>query len=272
MEIRPQDLPELRAQLITDFRASQASASTEHHVHPHVASRTIDALTSSELFFVTRHMTALADAAAESLEVFTPQAEDMPSATGLLLFETSPASVAVVMDSGRAGSIRGVAWWMGSSSQIDLMPIMDCKHGCLHVAPGACFGVPLGEGALRLSLEGNGLNPYHLFTLLLSTWLIMNQPLAEAAAVEPDRPARRRLRREGIEPAAVRVIELRRPRGASGGDGTSNYHHQWIVRGHWRQHWHPKRQVHRPVWIAPHVKGPEGAPLIGGEKVYALKR
>jgi hypothetical protein len=69
------------------------------------------------------------------------------------------------------------------------------------------------------------------------------------------------------------VIELRRPKTSSGpGDGDREYHHQWIVRGHWRQQWHPKRQVHRPVWIAPHIKGPEGAPLIGGEKVYALKR
>jgi len=24
------------------------------------------------------------------------------------------------------------------------------------------------------------------------------------------------------------------------------------------------------VWIAPYVKGPEGAPLLGGEKVYAV--
>ena len=102
----------------------------------------------------------------------------------------------------------------------------------------------------------------------------MQQPLADSSTVEPDRAARKRLHRAGQEPAPVRVIELRRSRNTASGHGESDreYHHRWITRGHWRQHWYPKRQVHRPVWIAPHIKGPEGAPLIGGEKVYALKR
>ena len=109
--------------------------------------------------------------------------------------------------------------------------------------------------------------------ILKAAWLLMQQPLANVTEVEPDRAVRKRLRRAGAKPATVRVIELRRPKGGgSPGDGDREYHHQWIVRGHWRQQWHPKRQVHRPVWIAPHIKGPEGAPLIGGEKVYALKR
>jgi hypothetical protein len=44
------------------------------------------------------------------------------------------------------------------------------------------------------------------------------------------------------------------------------------VRGHWRQQWYPSIQDHRPVWIAPHRKGPEDAPMLGGEKVYQWSR
>jgi hypothetical protein len=51
-----------------------------------------------------------------------------------------------------------------------------------------------------------------------------------------------------------------------------DYQHQWVVRGHWRQQWYPSRNVHRPIWITPHIKGPEGAPLLGGERVFHWKQ
>jgi hypothetical protein len=109
--------------------------------------------------------------------------------------------------------------------------------------------------------------------VLKATWLLMAQPLAITAGVEYDRAAKRRYARVNEEPPPVRVITLRRPaNSAESGPSDREYHHQWIVRGHWRQQWYPSREVHRPVWIAPHIKGPDGAPLIGGEKVYAWTR
>lgn len=112
-----------------------------------------------------------------------------------------------------------------------------------------------------------------LFRVLCSTWLLLGQPLTRTVEVQPDRAARRRMERAGHEPAAVRVIELRRAQSTSASAVSDReYHHQWVVRGHWRQQWFPAHEVHRPVWIAPHVKGPEGAPMLGGEKVYAWKR
>ena len=118
--------------------------------------------------------------------------------------------------------------------------------------------------------DRHGLEP--IVRLVRASWLLMQQPLALSSEVEPDRRAQKRLRRAGYEPKPVRVIELRRPVHGGSGDGSREFHHQWIVRGHWRQQWYPAREVHRPVWIAPHIKGPEGAPLLGGEKVYAWKR
>lgn len=45
------------------------------------------------------------------------------------------------------------------------------------------------------------------------------------------------------------------------------YRHRWVVRGFWRNTWYPSAQTHRPQWIAPFLKGPAGAPLLGGQKV-----
>jgi hypothetical protein len=84
------------------------------------------------------------------------------------------------------------------------------------------------------------------------------------------RPERRRTQRAGLPERDVRVVRLRRSeRGASGSGGSDReYQHRWIVRGHWRsQPWGTNREQRRPVWIAPYVKGPEGAPMMGGERV-----
>jgi hypothetical protein len=104
----------------------------------------------------------------------------------------------------------------------------------------------------------------------MTAWLLMQQPVTTVADATFDRAERRRLARQRLDDRPVRVINLRR-RAAStiAGQSDREYHHQWIVRGHWRDQWYASRGVHRPVWIAPHVKGPEGAPMLGGEKVHA---
>lgn len=117
--------------------------------------------------------------------------------------------------------------------------------------------------------------PLWMLRYLLTTWHIMRQRLTQTRVVRPNRASARRIARAGgnLE-QNVRVISLRLPDSSnpSTETGPREYQHQWIVRGHWRQHWYPSIQDHRPVWIAPHIKGPEGAPLIGGEKVYAWTR
>ncbi len=99
---------------------------------------------------------------------------------------------------------------------------------------------------------------------------LLRQRVAELTTVMPDRAARRRLAREGKEPPPVRVISLRGASTHGGGDGSREYVHRWMVRGHWRRQWYRSIQQHRPVWITPYIKGPEDAPLLGGEKVYTI--
>lgn len=308
MDVRPQDLPELRNEALVSQDAggyalkqwllvAEQSGRTASDAR-NVWRAEIERLASAPLLYVSPEMTALAVAAARSLPSFVVNPEDLPTDSGLIIFGSpidggvyasrtpghrgEPLSTRALLWSRESGSYDGI-WVTGYIDRDALLADALANDGpvaairrepWLSLVPDANFGLQFGEKGWHIA-NTTGLPQVlgDLFPVLMSTWLLMKQPLAHTSEVEIDRAARKRLRRVGREPAPIRVIELRRPKTTVGhGDGSRIYHHQWITRGHWRQQWHPKREVHRPVWIAPHIKGPEGAPLIGGEKVYALKR
>lgn len=66
----------------------------------------------------------------------------------------------------------------------------------------------------------------------------------------------------------VRVINLApattpRPTAATAGKGHRSYSYRWPVKGHQRlQACGPGLTERRPIWIPPHMKGPDGAPLL----------
>jgi hypothetical protein len=273
-DIRAVDMPELRAELVNTI-AAQCS---EFHLEGSNRTWPVQTLNTAEMYHVAAPMTQLARVARESLDTFTPDIHDVPAPCGMIYFSGGTGDT-VTFTCGKDGGVTRGAFWVLDEDALLVFPFGDDHPDPDGTIPATPVVYP--ETRYYLQFDGhkvvggeNATFTTEGFTaMLLTTWLLMRQPLAETPTVEVDRAARKRLRRAGHEPAPIRVIELRRPAGASAtSDGESNYHHQWIVRGHWRQHWYPKRQVHRPVWIAPHIKGPEGAPLIGGEKVYALKR
>lgn len=45
---------------------------------------------------------------------------------------------------------------------------------------------------------------------------------------------------------------------------------RWLVRGHYRAQWFPSLKAHKVIWIAPYLKGPDGAPL--ATQQYAVVR
>lgn len=115
---------------------------------------------------------------------------------------------------------------------------------------------------------------------LVVTWLLMGQTLATAQDVQPTKASAKFISR--INPALLsttRYVQLRHkaavPEARADSDGPTgrSYRHRWMVRGHWRNAWYPSRQDHRPVWIDPHLKGPDGAPILDpGKLVSVLKR
>jgi hypothetical protein len=104
-------------------------------------------------------------------------------------------------------------------------------------------------------------------------WRIQAQPLATVAAAPLDRAARRRAARASIR-HDTRVVMLRRTSPlAEPGDGEAKWHYRvrFVVRGHWRRLIDKQGQPYH-IWINAHIKGPDGAPLLLGEKVAVLAR
>jgi hypothetical protein len=104
--------------------------------------------------------------------------------------------------------------------------------------------------------------------------LAAQRGLVEQDTTRTPRSERRRTARLGLPERDVRVARIRRTvhdSGTENGTGQGReYQHRWVVRGHWRNQWYPTVEAHRPIWISPHVKGPDDAPLIGGERVTSV--
>lgn len=268
----------------------------------------IERLTAAELFHVTAEMMALAKAAAPTLPSFNLMPEDIPAPAGFVYFET-PMDTGPRADQNEAdvvgaswgpldGHLPGADWslgglWITWYTSRDSMLRSGVERGT--ITPAQADLIARNRGPLLVdnetqvgfstgpAISQNGvMTAWEDFTgtarwllILKSIWLLMSQSLTSVEDVKLDRPTRRRMQRAGIDPPRVRIIALRRPRSDNESEATSDreWHHRWVVRGHWRmQPYGPARSRVRPVWIAPHVKGPEGAPLLGGEKVYALRR
>jgi hypothetical protein len=101
--------------------------------------------------------------------------------------------------------------------------------------------------------------------LAIAFLLFAGQRLVVVRRETLDRAARRRLERTHPEhQPIVRVVELRArdPVTRTGGDPHPvDWSCRWLVRGHWRRQWFPLTETNRPIWVDPHLKGPEGKPL-----------
>jgi hypothetical protein len=112
--------------------------------------------------------------------------------------------------------------------------------------------------------------------VLYSSWLLMTQPgITEVSQERARRNQRRRDQRQGLRDSDVQVVHVhRRHRDATRANtqasetGEREYTVRWMVRGHWRnQAYGPNRQLRRPVWINPHIKGPHDKPFKTGDIV-----
>lgn len=135
---------------------------------------------------------------------------------------------------------------------------------------GSAFGeVPPAESRFQ---------PGFYQRLAAAFWTLAQQEsLTQATAMNAgDKATRRKAARANVtDPAApVRVITLRRsrrPATASGGESGRKVGVRFAVEGHWRNQWLPSKKTHRQQWIAPHWRGPEDAPVQGGEKVFLTR-
>ena len=114
-----------------------------------------------------------------------------------------------------------------------------------------------------------------LTALAYAFWRIQAQPLAATARPPLDRAAARRAARASVV-HGTRIVMLRRlhatePDAGATGEARWHYTVRFVVRGHWR-HLRDRDGTPYRIWIHAHIKGPDGAPLLGGEKVAILAR
>ncbi|TQE33159.1 hypothetical protein [Streptomyces ipomoeae] len=273
-----------------------------------LAVRTAAGLRAAELVYVTSDMTALAHHAAESLTDYEMRPEDLPAPVGMLAFEDPPMRYQATGNQ----PVRLVTWgpwlghlaidyWSGTREYLDqvdaALPTLDLdpaeseawlRAKFAHVAPGQMANIHPTHGFTyhrttliepgTPDLSGTSEADIALLRLIQATWLLMGQTIATSEHAAADRASRRRIQRIDRDYGTdVRIIRLRRARTERGTDpaessGTREYQHRWVVRGHWKQQWYPSRGAHRPIWISPYIAGPDGLPLLGGEKVFALAR
>jgi len=299
--IRAVDLPMIKHDLLAWYRDGRAEAFFDN-VYPsetptamRIKFADLLASVSVDLYYVAPQMAQLAVEAAKTIPDYSLQQEDLPSMVGLL-YTPEPlwnrdyeVEVAPNVFEPITERVHGFAWavlegqgvqtiWLTErrdyTDQISAYPkLVEATRRMLplvhetHVPGWWSFGQEPGKPADVDSAQKHG-------AVTKTFWTLMQQSILNIEDATYSRADRKRIARIDPEAAPVRIITLRRSQTSSDESEASGreYHHQWIVRGHWRQQWHPKREVHRPVWIAPHVKGPEGAPMLGGEKVHLWKR
>jgi len=125
----------------------------------------------------------------------------------------------------------------------------------------------------RYVIADDGMRTQVATSVVYAFWRIQDQPITIAPKPPLDRPARRRAARASIV-HDTRVVMLRRTSSITEpGDGDARWHYRvrFVVKGHWRRLHDRNGQPYR-IWINAFIKGPDGAPLLHGEKVAVLAR
>lgn len=242
------------------------------------------------LYYIAPDMTVLAKAAAETLPLPDIGMSVVPSTTGFMLFDGQPIgglrhSRHVIGDPPEyevkkvpaLDNVVGV-WWHESSPsdpsglmQVMISPLI--REGSMIVSAGGSLFWDQGDADLGHDQEEEACMEDCAARTAIASWLLMGQSLAWTGQDRGDRAERRRMARVGLPLSPVNVVKLRKIERRRDETGELvDWTHRWLVSGHWRQQWYPGSQEHRPIWISPHIKGPEDKPLIIKEKVTAWVR
>jgi len=316
----PRELPELRARLVRWFASEGPKFYlTMTLVGRHVLPAGVDIeagvaryarqeqrrVTDGDLYWVSAPMTDLARRAAPQLPTRNLYPHDVPSRSGLMVFEAPLATY--VNDEGREVQIVAVSWgpWdtpAGGTGE-DGLHLSFYSHPA-PVFPRAAFtsgtadpaaltflaplmgavppllpdneaGWPFGELSHDEPIPEGTTASWAL--TVRTAWRLMRQPQVQETPQRPDRAARRRLARSGQPAPDIRVIHIRRKENARTASPVPtlprDHDHQWWVRGHWRTYWcGPGHRRPEDRWIAPHLAGPDGKPVRGAERVRVWDR
>jgi hypothetical protein len=256
---------------------------------------------SADLYYVNADMTQIAHTAGQDLDVFALTPDDLPTQSGLLVWEQpigddAPHWAPVAVTWLAAGPRFAVTLWVPADAYADWATRTD------PTSLGSTRAIRAGRLIMRgqtqsLPLDGED-RPWAAMDLqhndttvrtLLATWLLIRQPASERTLHQVEelpapKTVQRRLRQAHLDPTSpVRLVTLRtalRPERAAGPGSRDHaekvYRHRWMVKLHRRTYpdkTDPTGKARK--WIGPYLavpKGCEDAPLLGTERVNVLRR
>lgn len=250
-------------------------------------------LAEADLYWVTRDMTMVAYDAIEHVAPFIPAAV-VPSPTGLLLWNAQLPTVPLTREGmrqwrGKHPPAAGVIWAQ-HSGRIDLWLLarLDVtaelfQDTSFRPHPDTPMVLPVTELTLGPASETVDLSDgdewpradvRDMVGLVVMTWELMQQPTV--ATPRRVTGAGGSSRAFTTQTRAVTIVDLRRMEYVREDHEPStgrSYRHRWLVGTHPRmQPYGPGRSLVKRIWIAPYIKGPEGAPLVQRERVHVWRR
>lgn len=237
---------------------------------------------SSPLFWVDPDFSDLVLESARQLATINLSTINLPAPHGDLVFARS-ARIDMndpLRDDVTVEAPVRVLRWRTLSAVLRVATFVDVNSTRV---PGLVDGwadLGLSLSPLNGTFTPQGLQPV---SVLAAFSLLFNQPgLAMENTLDlPSRPAPKttgKKKQKRVKPPRVRVIGLRpgtehATAYDSAGGRTVEWRHRWMVRGHWRNQPYPSlgEGVTKPVWIAPYLKGPDGAPVLTTPKVIAVR-
>lgn len=234
---------------------------------------------NSDPIYVDPDVWTLVEGAAEQWQGEPLHASDLPTAAGFMLLprpvyfhDVWQKRVAIRAvnwhpmqfqfrdpETGKIGGLRSgilIALYHHASDRDDYTQPGEGTFGqwlLVHAQPWF-FGVD--EGGPRV--EG-----FHVAMYLQVCWRLMQQDVIVGDQRKPGGQFAKRAERADID-KRVTVVTLRRARQDQDDrePRTVDWAKRWVVSGHWRNQWYAVAQIHRLIWIAPFVKGPEDKPLV----------
>ena len=113
-------------------------------------------------------------------------------------------------------------------------------------------------------LDIDGTVPDKFCASILAAYMFLDLPFVSADIMHLKRHEQRQLARHGQHVPEVRTVTLRVNSAASQSDGRHiEYHHCWMVKGHWRRLHTPRRRDGAEVtYVMPHTKGDPSLPMM----------
>jgi len=225
---------------------------------------------AARLFWVDPQFTELAAYAAGVLPATPVTAADLPAPHGLLAW-AQPV--------GARGDLVAASWTTGPdgvrivgyrSVGTGLPPaqVQQLRERIGWLGPRTHTHLPAGDLVDAGSPAG----------VVVATWLLIAQRLAETAPVAVDKAVRKAYQRAGRPAPQVRLVRIRGAhatgsgtRRAAGDQDGPQREFRWWVRGYWRnQPYGPGRAQRRLIFLDPHLRGPEGKPIKASTTVRVL--